>query len=154
MTLQKEKLPDPVNYYESEDLNLQGKGMWRTTRCEFHGGSDSMRINTKTGGFVCMAACGARGGDVLAYHRAKHSMTFTEACKDLDAWTDDGTPLHNHNRPTKLSSSSLLKLAADDLTLSVMLMSDALAGKFKDQDLDQLIQVTSRIIFLSEVANG
>ena len=57
----KDRLPDPVPYYESEGLVLKGRGKWRPTECRFHGSRDSMRINTETGGFVCMAACGAKG---------------------------------------------------------------------------------------------
>ena len=67
MTFIRENLPDPVTYFENEGLKLTGKSKWRTTACNFHGGSDSMRINTESGGFCCMN-CGFKGGDVLAYH--------------------------------------------------------------------------------------
>ncbi len=154
MTFQRENLPDALSYFESEGLVLQGRGAWRTTRCDFHGGSDSLRVHLPTGAFVCMAACGARGGDVLAYHRAAHSLNFIDACKSLNAWTDDGKPRPVNTRPTRLAASSLLKLLAPEVTLCVMLLSDALAGKFKDSDLDQFIEVTARINFLSELVHG
>ncbi|WP_038214926.1 hypothetical protein [Xenophilus azovorans] len=86
MPLIHDRLPQPQAYYEAQDLVLLGKGAWRTTRCAFHGGSDSMRVNIRSGGFCCMAGCGARGGDVLAYHMAAHGLGFVEAAKDLGAW--------------------------------------------------------------------
>ncbi len=83
-TFVKHNLPSPQAYYEAEGLVLQPGGQrWRTTRCEFHGGSDSMRVHLGSGAFVCMAGCGARGGDVLAYHMAAHGMGFVEAAKAL-----------------------------------------------------------------------
>jgi len=30
--------------------------------------------------------CGARGGDVLAFHMHKHGLHFVDACKQLGAW--------------------------------------------------------------------
>ena len=66
MPFDRRNLPDAVSYYESEGLKLTSRGKWRTTACQFHGGSDSMRINTDSGAFACMA-CGASGGDVLSY---------------------------------------------------------------------------------------
>ena len=51
----------------------------RTTRCAFHGGSDSMRVNVRSAAFACMAGCGARGGDVFAYHMAAQGLGFVEA---------------------------------------------------------------------------
>ena len=69
MSYDRTRLPDPVGYYESQGLTLKGSrsAKWRTTRCEFHGGSDSMRVNVTNGAFKCMA-CNVGGGDVLAYH--------------------------------------------------------------------------------------
>jgi hypothetical protein len=32
--------------------------------------------------------CGARGGDVLAFHQHKHGLNFVEACKQLGAWLE------------------------------------------------------------------
>lgn len=87
----KDSLPDAVTYFEGEGLRLDGRGKWRTTACRFHGGSDSMRVNTETGGWVCMA-CNAKGGDVLAYQMAAHGQDFISAAKELDAWQDDNKP--------------------------------------------------------------
>ena len=60
MPFDRRNLPDPISYYESEGLKLTSRGKWRTTACQFHGGSDSMRINTDSGAFACMAVRRAR----------------------------------------------------------------------------------------------
>jgi hypothetical protein len=79
-------LPDPVAYFECEGLRLVGRGHWRSALCPFHDDSHpSLRVNVKTGAFRCMA-CGAKGGDVLAYHRARHGLSFKQAAVDLGAW--------------------------------------------------------------------
>ena len=77
MSFDRTRLPEPVSYYEGQGLQFkERKGKWRTTACNFHGGTDSLRINTDSGAFVCMAGWGARGGDVLAYHMAEHGQDF------------------------------------------------------------------------------
>jgi hypothetical protein len=150
----RENLPDPLSYFEDEGLTLAGKGTWRTTRCDFHGGSDSMRVNTLTGYFVCMAACGARGGDVLAYHMAAHGLSFVIAAKDLGAYQDDGNPCTGSKRPTPVPARALLQLAADDLSIGAMVMADVLNGHLKDVDFDRFRKATARVIHIAEVANG
>ena len=52
MPFDRRNLPDPISYYESEGLKLTSRGKWRTTACQFHGGSDSMRINADSGAFA------------------------------------------------------------------------------------------------------
>lgn len=47
MSFIRENLPSPIEYFEAEGLKLVGKGKWRTTNCTFHGGSDSMHIDTE-----------------------------------------------------------------------------------------------------------
>lgn len=118
MTFEREKLPDPANYYEAQGLTLQGahKAAWKTTRCEFHGGSDSMRINLHTGAFVCMAGCGAKGGDVLAYEMATHGVGFVDAAKRLGGWAGGDTP-HRHIRPTALTARDALSVLSDEANL-------------------------------------
>lgn len=90
MSFDRTRLPDPEGFYLAAGLELTGRGRWRTTRCEFHGGSDSMRINLQSGAFVCMAGCGAKGGDVLAYRMAAAGEDFQTAARALGAWVDDG----------------------------------------------------------------
>ena len=79
-------LPDPLVYYEAEGLKLIGHGRWRTTRCCFHEDKKpSLSVNVEHGGFKCHA-CGAKGGDVLAFHMLRHGLAFVSAAKALGAW--------------------------------------------------------------------
>lgn len=153
MSLDRERLPDPVSYYESEGLTLEGRGLWRTTQCAFHGGSH-MRIQTQSGGFVCMSGCGAKGGDILAYHRAIHNMDFVTAAIDLGAWVEDGKPLHYSPKPLRIPAKQLLKSVAHDLTLCSLVLSDIRQEKLKDEDYEKFLESVSRIIYVSGVANG
>ena len=117
MSLQRAKLPDPENYYESLGLTLRGprSAAWETTECRFHGGRDSMRIKASTGAFVCMA-CGAKGGDVLAYEMATNGIGFTDAAKQLGAWSS-GELSEPHRRPTPLSARDALSVLTDEANL-------------------------------------
>jgi hypothetical protein len=82
----RENLPKPEDYYRSQGIALIGGGMWRTALCPFHRDRNpSLRINLVHGGFCCMA-CGAKGGDVLDFHRKRYEMAFTEAIQALGAW--------------------------------------------------------------------
>ena len=79
-------LPDPIGYFEREGLRLIGRGHWRSAMCPFHNDTQpSLRVNADTGAFRCMA-CGAKGGDVIAYHRQRHGLSFVQAARDLGAW--------------------------------------------------------------------
>ena len=93
MSFNRDLLPDPPTYFAAQGLKLFGprSAKWKTTACIFHGGSDSLRINTGSGGWRCMA-CGVHGGDVLAYHQQVHTLSFIEAAQDLGSWLDDGNP--------------------------------------------------------------
>ena len=78
-------LPDPVRYFEGAGLRLIGRGRWRSALCPFHDDHNpSLRVNADTGAFRCMA-CGAKGGDVLAFHRQQHGLSFLQAARDLGA---------------------------------------------------------------------
>jgi hypothetical protein len=79
-------LPNPTDYYAGEGVDLRGRGAWRDGLCPFHpDSSPSLRVRIETGAFRCMA-CGARGGDVLAFHMQRHQLRFIEAAKALGAW--------------------------------------------------------------------
>lgn len=144
------QLPDPISYYEAEGMKLQGKGPWLTTSCIFHGGSDSMGIHAATGGFLCRAGCGAKGGDVLAFHMAAHGLGFVEAAKALGAWHDDGKP-NQPQRPKPLPASlalqvltfesNLAAIAAGNLACGVILTSD---------DYARLLLAAQRIATVNE----
>lgn len=113
-------LPDPVAFYEGEGLALVGSGTWRTTRCSFHGGSDSMRVNVKTGAFRCMN-CGVRGGDVLAYSMKAHGWDFIEASRKLGA-TVETWPGGPAPRKTALSPAAALRLIQSECWLIVVIL--------------------------------
>lgn len=53
MTFDRTRLPEAVHYFESQGLTLKGRGEWRTTACTFHDGSDSMRVNVRSGAHGC-----------------------------------------------------------------------------------------------------
>lgn len=80
-------LPDPAGYYaERAALRLIGRGRWRSAVCPFHDDTrPSLRVNAESGAYRCMV-CNARGGDVLAFHRARHGLSFVQAARDLGAW--------------------------------------------------------------------
>lgn len=79
-------LPSPSAYYDLQDIKLIGRGEWRSALCPFHEDrSPSLRINIKSGGFICMA-CNARGGDIIAFHQKRFNISFKSACSDLEGW--------------------------------------------------------------------
>ncbi len=151
MGFDRRNLPDAVGYYESEGLKLTGRGKWRTTECKFHGGSDSMRINTDSGAFACMAGCGARGGDVLVYHMAQHGLEFVEAAKALGAWIDDGRPTTQH-KPSPLSPRQALEVLAVEANLVAIAAANVAHGVVLSQvDLSRVLTASGRITRLVEV---
>lgn len=85
--LKRSLLPMPQKYYsDTAQLKLSSHGIWRSAVCPFHDDtSPSLRINFEKGAFCCMA-CGAKGGDVLAFHMKLRGLSFIQAAKDLGAW--------------------------------------------------------------------
>jgi len=82
----RERLPSPINYFESQGLRLTGGGDWRSAPCPFHEDRHpSLRVRLDSGAFRCMA-CGATGGDVLAFHMRRYSLGFIDAARALGAW--------------------------------------------------------------------
>ncbi len=79
-------LPSVADYFKSRGLKLTGGGEWKNARCPFHNDTKpSLRVRLDTGGFCCMV-CGARGGDVLAFHMKITGLPFAHAARDLGAW--------------------------------------------------------------------
>lgn len=147
MSYDRIRLPDPVSYYEDLGLPLKGprSAKWKTTECRFHGGSDSMRINTQTGAFVCMAGCGARGGDVLAYHMAHHGMEFVAAAKALGAWLEEGKA-QVLRKPTALSPRAALEVLGFESTLVAVTAGNVAKGMaLTDTELQRLLVCVGRI---------
>ena len=89
LKFRRDRLPRPSDYFPEQGLKLTGGGEWKNAICVFHQDTrPSLRVRLDTGGFSCMS-CGAKGGDVLAFHMKRHGLSFMEAAKALGAW-DDG----------------------------------------------------------------
>lgn len=147
----KDNLPEPFSYFESEGLLLKSRGKWRTAECTFHGSTDSMRINTANGAWVCMAGCGARGGDVLAYHMAVHGMDFITAAKALGAWQEDGKPSKQH-RPRPLPAIEAIRVLAFESTLTAVAAGNIANGVIlTDNDRARLQVAAQRITKIQEL---
>ena len=81
-------LSNAITYYESQGIKLKSGGAWRDAICPFHADTKpSLRINIERGAYRCMS-CGARGGDILAFHMHKHGLGFIQAAKELGAWME------------------------------------------------------------------
>jgi len=142
----RELLPDPLTYYEGQGLTLTGRNSpWRTTKCMFHGGSDCMRIMLASGGFICMAGCGASGGDVLAYHMAAYCLSFVDAAKQLGAWVGD-VAAQRHIRPTRISARDALVMIGREATLvGIEAVRTANGIPLEDADLQRLLVAGARV---------
>ena len=141
----RERLPDATSYFESEGLALTGPGKWKTTRCEFHDGSDSMRVNTESGGWVCMA-CGEKGGDVLAYAMRRHGLEFIEAARMLGAYVDDYKPHCGPAQPTTLSARDAMAVVAFEIVVLMIVIADIYKGLIpSDADWQRFIEGAGRI---------
>ena len=150
MGFERDRLPDAESYYTAQGLRLTGNGKWRTTECRFHGGSDSMRINLANGAFVCMASCGARGGDVLAYHMAENGLDFVTAAKALGAWIDDGTT--SRTTPTPLPARDAIQILATESNLVAIAAANVAHGvKLTSVDLDRVLTAANRITRIGEM---
>lgn len=82
----RDALPAPAEYFREQGLKLTGGGGWKDAICPFHADTKpSLRVRLDTGAFRCMA-CGAHGGDVLAFHMLRYGLRFVDAAKNLNAW--------------------------------------------------------------------
>lgn len=150
MAFDRNLLPDALSFFEAEGLRLAGPGKWKTTACQFHGGTDSMRINTQSGGWCCMS-CGVKGGDVLAYHQQLHGADFIDAAKQLGAWVDDGKPVREQ-KPTPLPPRAALQVIGFEVNLIAIAAANVARGVvLSDLDLARLMAAANRITRLAEV---
>ena len=151
MPFDRNLLPDPVGYFENQGLTLKGprSAKWKTTTCNFHGGSDSMRVNVATGAWVCMS-CGEKGGDVLAYEIRESGREFVDAAKALGCWVDDGRP-PVATKSTPLSPRLALSVMAFESTLAAVAAGNMAKGKtLTDTDRARLMVAANRINRLVE----
>ena len=126
MSFDRNRLPDALAYFEGLGLKLTGPGKWKTTACQLHGSSDSMRINVASGGWCCMS-CDAKGGDVLAYHMQLHGIEFVEAAKALGAWIAGGKSTAHH-KPTPLAPRAALQVMAFEATVVAVAAGNVAQG--------------------------
>ena len=85
-SFRRDLLPRPAEYYRAEGLKFTGGGEWKNAICPFHDDTNpSLRLRLDSGGFRCMV-CGAKGGDVVAFHMLRYDLGFKEAAKALGAW--------------------------------------------------------------------
>lgn len=81
-------LPSPANYYSKQFPNFKIKSEWVKVRCCFHEDQmPSLNISMVDGHFKCFS-CGAKGCDVLAFHRLRYKVSFIEAVDFFNAWED------------------------------------------------------------------
>lgn len=145
----KDRLPDVQSYFESEDVHLVGPGQWKTGPCNLHGGSDSLRVNVKTGGWRCMA-CGVHGGDVLAHHMQRHGLDFVAAARQLGAYIEDGKPHRRQTAPATIPARDAMQLVAQDLLLAVVVISDIRSGVIpSDEDWQNFLARAGQIELLA-----
>ncbi len=81
-------LPKPVNYYHQHfpALLMNPRSEWINVHCCFHDDKNpSLSINLSSGGFYCFG-CGAKGGDVIAFHMQRYHVPFVEAVTFFGAW--------------------------------------------------------------------
>ena len=146
MSFDRNLLPDTMSYFEAQGLKLAGprSAKWKTTACQFHGGSDSMRVNTQSGGWCCMS-CGESGGDVLAYHIKLHGLEFVEAAKQLGAWVDDGKP-QRPQKPTALPPRAALEVMGFECFLVAVIAGNLAKGVIlSEADRARLMVAVGRI---------
>jgi DNA primase len=134
----RDMLPEPASYFEAQGLELKGPGRWKTTRCLFHGGSDSMRINTSDGGWACMN-CHVNGGDVLAFEMQLHGLEFLEAAERLGVLRDDGRPVRE-KRARTLSPAAALKLIQAETWLIVVTGLSIAGLMSKQEERNRLVE--------------
>lgn len=141
----RDRLPDPVSYFESEGLKLTGPGKWKTTRCDFHDGSDSMRVNSESGAWRCMN-CGAKGGDVLAYAMQRHFVGFIEAARKLGAYAEDGKPHRGPTQAATLPARDAMELVTLHLLVAVQVIAGIRKGVIpSEQDWRDFLERAGQI---------
>ena len=146
----KDRLPDTIEYFDLEGVPLKGPGRWKTGPCHFHDGSDSLRVNVDSGGWVCMA-CGTKGGDVIAYAMQRHGLEFAEAARALGAYVEDDKPHRGPAKKATLSARDAMQLVAFELTVAVVVISDARSGLLpSDSDWQRFLASAGRVIALAE----
>jgi putative DNA primase/helicase len=79
-------IPQRDDYAARFGLALIGRGKNVMGPCGVHGGTDSASFHAD-GPWQCFA-CGAKGGDMLDYHRQVHGISLPAAARELGAWIE------------------------------------------------------------------
>lgn len=155
MGFERDRLPDPSTYFESQGLVLQPGAKWRTGPCHAHGSSDSLRVNMHTGAFVCMAGCGLKGGDIVAYQMQSTGQDFVTACKSLGAWIHD--PMDKslpRTKPLPFPARDALEVLTAEANLAAVAAANVAHGvTLTPEDRSRLLRCAARIrVILEEVS--
>jgi DNA primase len=146
----RERLPDPVSFFDGEGVTLKGNGVWRTGPCQFHGSRATLRVNTATGAWVCMS-CGEKGGDVLAFYMARHGLGFVQAAQALGAYQDDGKQHQGAGKAAALPARDALQLAAHEMRIALLVIGDMQRGVLpSDADWARFIDCARRVEMLAK----
>jgi hypothetical protein len=147
--LHRDRLPDPITYFDGQGIQLTGNGPWRTGACRFHGGSDSLRVQVRSGAWCCMA-CHVKGGDVLSYEIQRHGRGFIEAARSLGAYETDDKPYLGPTRPSTLAARDALHLLANEVLVATVVIAGIKSGRIpSDEDSKRYIEAAARIDFLA-----
>ncbi len=145
MSYDRTRLPDPLDYYSDQGLNIAkvGSNGWRKTNCPFCESRDNGNINLQSGGYHCWG-CDAKGGDVIAFQMALHGKDFTQAAKDLGAWVEDGKPAQR-SKPMPVSYRDALTAIASEAQLIALTGADMGKGRALPTDIARAVQAAGRI---------
>ena len=145
MPLDRSKLPDPVHYFEQFGGRVFGKSI--RMACPLHGGSSpTLSIDTESGKWQCFS-CGAKGGDVLAFHMQHNKVGFIRAATELGAWIADGQAPSAHDlRQPSLNHKAALSLLSLEVVVLAQEAARIRSGQLvTDQDVDRLLQAAGRV---------
>lgn len=151
MTLLRDRLPPALDYFESRGVTvLDRRGKWRSARCPFCDSSRGLRINTETGGWICMA-CAEHGGDVLAFEMQHMHVNFIAAARVLGAWQDDPNDHKVRHRPLGFSARDGLEVLQQEAQLAAVAAGNLARGvDLTEEDRKRLRQACGRITRIRE----
>ena len=153
MSYQKVQGPEPIEYFSGQGPVSKGsQGPWRTTACQIHGGSDSLRFRVDSGGWVCMA-CGAKGGRVIDHYMQLHACSYSEAAKALgvlkvsEGSVRDGSM---SKRTTLHARDAIGALYIESNIVAVAALNIANGVSLRPADLERLELAAGRIQLIAE----
>jgi DNA primase len=153
MNYMKDQCPDPVEYFgRMGSVSKGGRNQWRTTTCQIHGGSDSLRFRVDTGGWVCMS-CGAKGGSVIDHYMQLHCCSYTEAAKALGVRMGNGDPgdgEHGRKRAALPARDAIGALHFESHLVALTALNLAKGTTLNPVDLQRLLKAAGRIQLISE----